>query len=446
MSESAGKASVLNMGFSLVNLVAGILVNVAIARLLGPTAKGTLSVFQAAQGILMVAGCSAQQGVVRCVAAQRPPWPVLRPALALFAFVQAVVLVGTLGLIIQHPGARRVLFTGLPNVYLILMFLAVCGSIWSYFRAAVVTGLQRFQLDAKVAFLAATTNNVVQVTGLILLHFCGMINATTVLIASLIASVGSNVIIWATVTQDIDIPESHPASVPGIIKGIVRDTGPMYLRDMLEWANYRVDVFFVNGFLGPQQVGLYTVAVGLAMQTMQVAGAMMGPLFGRVARDGETPESLALLQFSYRITLALSVCIALAVLFAVPVLLPLVYGNRYAPSVPLLILLLPGSILIAPTRVAVTYLRAQGKLAAPIRAEMAGLVLTALLDSTLIPRFGPMGASIASTCSYAGLSLVLAVQFMQMSGSKPSDLFLPRVADFQRVLNVLKSFSRPKAA
>lgn len=442
MPDSAGKASVLNIAFSVVLMAAGIVINVAIARLLGPKAKGVLSVFQATQGIMLVVGYSVQQSVIRLVARQRPAWHLLRNGLALLAFILAVLLVGILFLAIQHPLGRRIFFTGLPTAYLGIMFISIWGALWFFFRSGVVDGLQQYTLFVKTGFISSIISNVVLISSLVVLYANKMVTAPAVIVATVASTTGTAVLTWILVTRRLQIEDAVVIPVPRLLALIIQDAIPVYVRDLLEWTNNRVDVFFVNGFLGTQQVGLYTVAVGLASQLMQVPGAVMGPLYARVSREGAGEENLDLVRYAFRVTFVLSLVMAAGMLLAVPLLLPLVYGNRYAGSAPLLALLLPGAVMVAPTKVAITYLRACGQLALPIRAEMLGLVLTVALNSTLIPRFGPAGAAIASSCSFGGLSLFLCYHFMRMSESAPRDLLLVTRSDARRVLDLVMRFRR----
>lgn len=435
MADSAGKASVQNVVFSFALMALSILINVSIARLLGPDAKGVLSVFQTTQSIILVVGYSVQQAVVRVVAQQRPDWLLLRRGLALLAFLLAVFLVGLLALAVQFPLGRRIFFPGLPLGYLWVLFFSVWGALWFFFRSAVVDGLQQYSLAVRVGFLTNIISNSVMLSAVVVLTTLHMMTAPAVILTNVTAIVGTGMLVWWLVTRKIAIQDGVRLPIRAVLRLIVKDSIPIYIRDLLEWANSRVDVFFVNGFLGQGQVGLYSVAVGLATQTLLVPMSIMGPLYSRVAREGEGEANLSVVQYAFRVTLALSVALALAMLVVVPFLLPLVYGNRFAPSVPLLMLLLPGTILVAPTKVAITYLRACGELALPIRAEIIGLILTVALDSTLIPRFGPMGAAVANSCSYGGLSVFLCYQFMRRSNSLPSDLLLLRGADVRRVLN-----------
>ena len=437
MPESAGKASALNVIFSFISLLFGVVINVAIARLLGPSEKGALSVFQATQAVLLVTGWSMQQAIIRIVASQRPNWSTLNRALYFLAVVQTILLVAILSLAVLHPPLRRLFLADLPTSSLLVMFVSLWGTLWLYFRNAAILGLQESTLQAKISFLTTIASSFLMVVVLIFLRWHGSLNASSVLIGSVAANLGTGVIIWGLATRRFAVDTSPTSSIWVLLRSLVADAIPLFVRDMLEWANYRVDVFFVNGMLGTRDVGLYTVAVGLSMQVLQIPLAMTGPVFAKMAHLGKSPESLALVQYAYRVTLVISLVVALCVALVVPLLVPLVYSNRYSGSVPMLLWLLPGTVFSGPTRMALAYLRGCGMLAAPIRAEVIGLFLTISLDILLIPRLGPVGASIASSCSYTAVSVYIAHHLVQTSKSSYRDLLLIRREDGQRVMALL---------
>jgi O-antigen/teichoic acid export membrane protein len=102
-----------------------------------------------------------------------------------------------------------------------------------------------------------------------------------------------------------------------------------------------------------------------------------------------------------RISLWLSVWVALAMAIAAPLLTGLVFGEDFAASVPPLLLLLPGIVLFTVTIVLSGQLAGVGRQMVTTNVAVAAFICTLALDLLLIPVMGANGAAIASTCSYA---------------------------------------------
>jgi O-antigen/teichoic acid export membrane protein len=87
-----------------------------------------------------------------------------------------------------------------------------------------------------------------------------------------------------------------------------------------------------------------------------------------------------------------------------------IYGPDFAAAYGPLLALLPGIVLLGGAKVLTNEMAGRGYPQYNSIASAAGLAVTLLLDLTLIPRLGVMGAAIASSIAYAGI-FVLALIF-----------------------------------
>jgi O-antigen/teichoic acid export membrane protein len=80
--------------------------------------------------------------------------------------------------------------------------------------------------------------------------------------------------------------------------------------------------------------------------------------------------------------------------------LPLVFGERFRPSIAVVWLLLPGTVALSLGRVGVSDLAGRGKSGYSSVFSITALVVTVALDLILIPRLGIQGAALASSAAY----------------------------------------------
>jgi O-antigen/teichoic acid export membrane protein len=112
---------------------------------------------------------------------------------------------------------------------------------------------------------------------------------------------------------------------------------------------------------------------------------------------------------------------------AVPLslLLPVLYGAAFSQSTLLLLILLPGVYLIGLESVLVQHFNALGLPRAIPIYWVVTLVLNLILVFTLVPRYGAVGAAIASTISYAVIFGLVTLHFHTSTGRSFSEVFVP---------------------
>lgn len=190
-----------------------------------------------------------------------------------------------------------------------------------------------------------------------------------------------------------------------------------YLANVMMVINYRLDLFIIAGFLPLSQVGLYATAVSLAEMVGYLGNAVNTALIPKLA-SGKDSLTFSLTPKVTRLTLMLTFLAALGMaLIAYPLIL-LFFGARFSGALYPLLLLLPGIVALSGSVVLSGDLMARGK---PIYSSIASgitVVLTLILDFTLIPLWGIMGAAIASSLVYLSLFALNYAFYRRESGEK----------------------------
>jgi O-antigen/teichoic acid export membrane protein len=171
------------------------------------------------------------------------------------------------------------------------------------------------------------------------------------------------------------------------------------LATVTSYINQRVDQLLLSLFVSPRELGLYVVAVtvSLALSFLPQASAIV-----TLATGSNLPRAgaKAVIGNSFRTSL-LWLVVGCAALFAVaPWLITLVFGTKFMRSGLACRILLPGSIALGLNQVLYEGARSLNDPALPSYSEGVAAVLTCLGLYLLLPRYGFLGAAIASTLAY----------------------------------------------
>lgn len=186
-----------------------------------------------------------------------------------------------------------------------------------------------------------------------------------------------------------------------------------FLGNIVQMLNYRLDLYIVNYFHNLGETGIYSVAVSVAQILWVFPGAVAGVIFPRTGSQGTDKANLDNIAIASRLIVLLTVISTiLSILIFYFVLIPL-FGEKYNTSFKPFICLLIGIIVFAPSQIWTSFLAGIGKPEKNLYGALAGLTVTISLDFLLIPRWGGVGAAIATSCSYfltTGFAFVFIVR------------------------------------
>lgn len=170
-------------------------------------------------------------------------------------------------------------------------------------------------------------------------------------------------------------------------------------------ANARVDQALLAAFAAPAQLGIYATAVTISLLPVNLALAISSRSFSLVvsaSREGQA----ALVGAYVRLTLMASLLATGAVAAAAPIAVPLVFGEAFAGTVPILLVLLLGTIFVCISTTAGSCLTAVGRPGRNSMGDLVGLVITAgLLPPALAVGSLPLVAAV-SVLSYGSVAVV----------------------------------------
>ena len=245
--------------------------------------------------------------------------------------------------------------------------------------------------------------------------------------------------IWATILASVLVVSwalkelSKDASVRPILNlGLLKESISLgfraYLGNVVQFFNYRLDMFVVNYFVGVANVGFYSTAVTGAELLWYIPQAVATILFPRTAAAGAEEAKLFTPKVC-RNTFLITLIAALGLSVVSKPLIIFIYGEAFAPSVIPLWLLMPGVVALSISKILTSDLAGRGLLQYGAYSSAISLVATVICDLFLIPRWGIAGAAVASSISYCIATLVVLFFYVRISGNGLAIVLIPRKED-----------------
>jgi O-antigen/teichoic acid export membrane protein len=404
------RSSLLNVAATGVSLGCGLLVNIVIARLLGPAGAGTVAfMLWLAIAASSIADLGMPQTMLRYLAAE--PADGTWRSLSRAAFIR--ILVPAVLVIVAFSGASA--FASLfPNsdygatIWLAagLLFLVY---LLAAFSVAAARGLGHFAAAAK----NTVVGNILQLPVVFVLAWLfGPAGALLGMVLRYLPQV-------ADLPRYIDplFGRARARPLPADLRRYARG---MWLSDLVEIVLLTRAEYVVLGFmLSATDLGHYAVAIifaGLIAQlAFQLSSALLVGFASSLAADNAGDAAGLLYRRSFRIAAICAMPVALGAAGILPTLLPLVFGEAFRPAIPAAVALMAGSALTALTVPPWAFLAAGGQSRRIMHITLTSAVVLLAVLPGAIWWGGIEGAAIARL-AIDGLSLGLHIRAVRQHG------------------------------
>ena len=174
-----------------------------------------------------------------------------------------------------------------------------------------------------------------------------------------------------------------------------------HLSNVITFINYRADIFLVNFFLSPAAAGIYVIAVQISEKLWMPSQAVSTVILPRLsAMNNNSRERQRLANRGFTLVASVTVIISSVAALALYFFIGPIFGEEYKAAFPAFLCLLPGVVLWAGARVQSNCIAAAGKPEWNMYASVGVLIINISLNIFLIPKYGIVGAALATTCSY----------------------------------------------
>jgi O-antigen/teichoic acid export membrane protein len=220
---------------------------------------------------------------------------------------------------------------------------------------------------------------------------------------------------------------------------VARFSAKSYANVAFGQLNYRLDLFIV-GALIPDLARLadYHIASTLAGLIWILPDAYATAIYPRLAGLTNERERSAETAMSVRVVLVPVVLLAIGLAVTAPLIVPLLFGERYAGAVPLTLLLLPGTFAMSLNKVLARYFLASNRQQVAAFGMAAGLAIDVLALVVLLPRWGVAGAPVAASAAYFASLAVSGGAFLLGADLRREDLHRFPMREIHAYLNAAR--------
>ncbi len=216
---------------------------------------------------------------------------------------------------------------------------------------------------------------------------------------------------------------------PGLLLEAVRFGSRAWVGSLARFLNFRTDQILMGFLASEAALGIYAVAVNASEVLLYLPAAMATALLPAAARSEAGVRTEQALR-AFRSAALVTGAGALVAALVGPMLLPLVFGEPFEPSVTPFLWLLPGALGFAATAVFSYALVAGSSPGMSSVGPFVALVVGIALDLVLIPRFGASGAAAAASAAFLAGGCAALVAFRRRHPFAWRSLLLPRRGDF----------------
>lgn len=409
--------------------------DIALARLLGPSAKGRFAlVLLYSQLAALVVGWGMDQALAVVAGRDRDT---ARRGLA-NALVWAAVVGGAAVLVscllyglpsVGRPtGPLTALLPNLSGEQFVFAAIAIPGELFFALGLFALLGRKRV-----IAYsLIRVARRGILLVGIVAVAAIARLSLDVVVVLNVLVLVATaGLILWVAARDGV--LGWRPSLA--LLREELRFGSRALPGTLAERLQFRADAFLVNAFLGVRQTGIYSVTSGLAETLWYVPNALGTVMFSRAVDPHADAGRIAAVLT--RTTLAVALVTAIPAWALGPRLVRFVYGSQFADAGVALRLILPGVVAYSVVAVLSRYISGQGRPGTGTVVLVFGLAVNIGANLVLIPAYGIRGAAAASSLSYVATALVTLVVFHRLSGRGWAETLIVRRSDVQALARAL---------
>ncbi len=387
-------------------LIGGFVVGLWLARFLGPSDFGILSVATAATFFGVVATQMGVDGLVQRELVRRPhdagailgTVTLLGLAVALVAWC-AIALVA--GVFVRDPTMRHVLLW----MALLVVPQALIG--WEYLFQA--------KSDLRPVVVGQNTSFVLCLLAraLLILGRASLVSFAVVAVAERLGGALA-VVAWGS--------RRHPVGKLRFDRQIARrflgEAWPVWASALLTTGYLKIDQILIVNWGGNAATGTYAAATRLSELWWSVSTIIATAVLPDLvrARHREERTYLTLMQKYLDGSAALASLAAVAMTLVAPALVRLFYGPRYADAASILVIQFWSAVFIFLSVARGRHIVTSGRRLVELWFALGGVALNLTANAILIPKFGPIGAAWAGLITQISVSLGLPWLFATTRG------------------------------
>jgi len=270
-------------------------------------------------------------------------------------------------------------------------------------------------------------NSVVYLTGLLLLALGDQVRVTPVFLVQLLSGhvVFGVALLYLKRADALWVRPDWP-----LLKRCLRYALRTHLGTICSLTSSQGDRMLLAAFVAPRELGLYAIAVNASLLPYPLVQAVTSTMLPAVAAEAESERRRTALRVA-RLSLPMLALIYGTLFVLAQQLVLSLYGEPYAEAVAAARILMLGTVAFGAADVLRQALRVLNMPVLASAGDLAGLAATVGLLTWLLPRFGYLGAAMASLGAYVLTYVVLVVCAVLKADIRLSELLFPSRADLE---------------
>jgi PST family polysaccharide transporter len=388
------------------------------ARYLGPQNLGTLSYVAALVGLFGPLGSLGVKDSLSAMLCDERPLP------GLLGSALLIELIGTLVIaVVLIPFA----WTARNPVVVGLIGLAVVGNLFGSSEVFEVELLNRQRGTQLARFGMIQT-----IAGAFLSVWVLLVQAPLLVFGTLpVIQAAISAWLLAVAVQAAKPVQLLNQASWDTIRALIKRGWPLLLSGLSVMLYMKSDQVMLEWLRGPGDLGQYSVAVRVAESLYFLPVVLSNTFLPRIGCGSGQFDSDPELRQLYRSAWLLGVGMTLASMLLLPPLVPLVFGDEFLPAEAALAWLGPAAFAVATGCASGAWLNRQGHQKLIAQRSVIGALLNIVLNLLLIPRFGFVGAALATSVSYLASVYLVGISRREISANLANLAFPFRYATFQ---------------
>lgn len=334
-----------------------------------------------------------------------------------------VVLAGGVGWIWQDRFSHTELMTFTAG--LLLVPLIALGNL----RGAALRGLRKVVIGQLPEHVLRPASLIGLSIGALILYPAGQFTAATAMTLHVVAALLAFMVgAWLLFRFRPHELKAQPAPVYQA-RAWSLSALPLGMIAAMQLVNDYTDILMLGLFLDAEQVGIYKVSVQIAVLVsfpITAVNLVIAPHISRLHAAGELDRLQRILTASaIGVFFSAGIVVGALCLFGTQ-LIELVFGPEFRGSYEPMIVLAAGQLVVATLGSLVTIANMTGHEHAAAKIIGIGAMTNIGLNALLIPRYGIMGAAIATACSLLLWRLLLFLRLKVWLGVNPSVIAIVR--------------------
>ena len=399
----------------------GIISSIIIARYIGPSGKGILTVLVAISGIALQFGNLGMPAAnIYFMGKEKKLFPEIT-AISFFFSIGGGLIVAFI---------VYLLFILYPNIigkvspfFLIVTLISIPFSLITTLYTNILLGGQRIYEYNLIGILGGSFSLIVNIIFLVLLKkgILELVIMSTVI--NIILSLICIIYVYRPVKFKISIDLS-------VFSRMIKYGIKSYVACLLGYLIIRSDILFVNYILGVSSTGIYSIAVGIADLLYIIPSTIGVILFPKISaiQDQDNKGLLTLTVCRYTVFIMIILCVLIGTI-SKPLIL-LMYGAQFHSSIVPFLWLLPGIFSLGICTILMQELAGRGLPPIVYIAPAIALIVNVILNIKLIPVIHVSGAAIASSISYTIMLGLTLKYFLKITDSSLTDVLVIKRKDF----------------